>query len=136
MRQWLYFDEVPERVVDADPAPSPPYAQPTPADAASQSHATQRRQEVARVALAILLPLVGVGVWLLLALPVGVGSLAGLDDNRDAHRRRLARAALLCLLESVREMQSASTQLNLCVSAGDRPAPERTPPLDPGRKRP
>jgi hypothetical protein len=72
MRQWLYFDEIPERVVDADPAPSPTYAQPTPADAAKQSHAAQRRPEVTRIALAILLSLVGVGVWLLLALPVGI----------------------------------------------------------------
>jgi hypothetical protein len=78
MRQWLYFDEIPGRVVDADPVPSPTYAQPTPADAASQSRATQRRHEVARVVLAILLLLVGVGVWLLLALPVGVlGALLG-----------------------------------------------------------
>jgi hypothetical protein len=72
MRQWLYFDELPERVVDADPAPLPTYAQPTPADAASQSPAIQRRHEVARVVLAILLLLVGVVVWLMLALPVGI----------------------------------------------------------------
>ena len=79
MRQWLYFDEIPERVVDADPAPSPTYAQPTPADATAQSHAPQRRFEVARVVLAILLLLVGVVVWLLLALPVGVlGAVLGL----------------------------------------------------------
>jgi hypothetical protein len=79
MSKWLYFDEIPERVVDADPAPSPSYAQPTPGDAASQSYATQRRHEVARVVLAIFLLLVGVGVWLLLALPVGVlGALLGL----------------------------------------------------------
>jgi hypothetical protein len=79
MRQWLFVDEIAERVVDADPAPSPTYAQPTPADATSQLHASQRRHEVARVVLAILLLFVGVGVWLLLALPVGIlGALLGL----------------------------------------------------------
>jgi hypothetical protein len=79
MRQWLYFDEIPERVVDADPVPSPTYAQPTPADAASQSQVPQRRHEVARVVLAIFLLLVGVVIWLLLALPVGIlGALLGL----------------------------------------------------------
>ena len=30
MRQWLDFADVPERVVDADPGPSPTYPQATP----------------------------------------------------------------------------------------------------------
>jgi hypothetical protein len=79
MRQWLYFDEPPERVVDADPVPSPTYAQPMPADPTSRSPAPQGRQQLARVFLAILLLLVGVGVWLLLAPPVGIlAALLGL----------------------------------------------------------
>jgi hypothetical protein len=72
MRQWLDYDEIPDRVVDADPAPSPTYAQPTPADATSRPHAAQRGREVARVGLGILLLLVGTVVWLLLALPIGI----------------------------------------------------------------
>jgi hypothetical protein len=79
MRQWLEFAEEPERVVDADPAPSPTYATPTPADATSQSRGTQLGHKVARVGLAILMLLVGVVTWFLLALPAGVlGCVVGL----------------------------------------------------------
>jgi hypothetical protein len=90
MRQWFDFDEepgriwvdlesAPERMVDADPAPSPTYAKPTPTDATPPSHATQLGRKVARVGLAILLLLVGVGAWVLLALPAGVlGCVLGL----------------------------------------------------------
>jgi hypothetical protein len=53
MRQWLYFDELPERVVDADPAPSPTHAQPTPADA------SRRRWSVRAAARMRMSPFIG-----------------------------------------------------------------------------
>jgi hypothetical protein len=79
MSQWPDFNEYPERVVDADPTPSPTYAKPTPADATAPSRVRHFGHEAARVALAILLLLVGVVAWFLLALPAGIiGFVVGL----------------------------------------------------------
>jgi hypothetical protein len=79
MGQWSAFAEEPQQVVDADPAPSPTYAIPTPGDAAARSHVRHFGHELARTSLAIVLLLVGVITWVLLAAPAGVlGCVGGL----------------------------------------------------------
>jgi hypothetical protein len=70
---WVDLDDEMERVVDADPVPSPTYATPTP-----PAHAAWRGLALTWVSI-VLLVLVGGIVWVLLGLQAGfMGWLMGL----------------------------------------------------------
>jgi hypothetical protein len=78
-RIWVDPESAPQRVVDADPAPSPTYATPIPVNVTPPSRLRQFGHKLARAGVAVLLLLIGVVTWVLLALPAGaLGCLVGL----------------------------------------------------------